>query len=294
MVYILLSDAMSVENATILTNSIKWPLMIDPQLQGVKWIKNKYGASLHIIRLNQKNYLDVVEMCVSQGNFLLIENMTEDIDQVLEPLLGRMLIKKGTAIKLGDKEMEYNASFKLFLHTKLANPHFKPELQAQTTLINFTVTRTGLEDQILAEIVKADRPDLESQKSELTRQLNEYKILLKSLEDNLLQKLNTAGDDIINDIDLINNLEHTKKTAAEVEVKVHDAKVTSKEIDLAREKYRSAAARASVLYFILNDLNRINPMYQVISTTKFTPNSLKLKHFHVFFSVFFEGFQCVV
>ena len=65
MVYILLSDAMSVENATILTNSIKWPLMIDPQLQGVKWIKNKYGASLHIIRLNQKNYLDVVEKCVS-------------------------------------------------------------------------------------------------------------------------------------------------------------------------------------------------------------------------------------
>ena len=157
-------------------------------------------------------------------------------------------------------------------------------LQAQTTLINFTVTRTGLEDQILAEIVKADRPDLESQKSELTRQLNEYKILLKSLEDNLLQKLNTAGDDIINDIDLINNLEHTKKTAAEVEVKVHDAKVTSKEIDLAREKYRSAAARASVLYFILNDLNRINPMYQVISTTKLTSNSLKLNQFHIFFS----------
>ena len=188
--------------------------------------------------------------------------------------------------------MEYNASFKLFLHTKLANPHFKPELQAQTTLINFTVTRTGLEDQILAEIVKADRPDLESQKSELTRQLNEYKILLKSLEDNLLQKLNTAGDDIINDIDLINNLENTKKTAAEVEVKVHDAKVTSKEIDLAREKYRSAAARASVLYFILNDLNRINPMYQVISSTKLT--SYSLKHFHVFqfslkaFSVVYE------
>ena len=257
------SDAMSIENATILTNSIKWPLMIDPQLQGLKWIKNKYGSSLHVIRLNQKNYLDVVEKCVSQGNNLLIENMTEDIDPILEPLLGRMLIKKGTAIKLGDKEMEYNSSFKLFLHTKLANPHYKPELQAQTTLINFTVTRTGLEDQILAEIVKADRPDLELQKSELTKQLNEYKILLKSLEDNLLLRLSTAGDDIINDTALVDNLEHTKKTAAEVEIKVADAKITSQEIDSAREKYRSAAARASVLYFILNDLHKINPMYQV-------------------------------
>jgi dynein heavy chain len=55
------SDAMSTENATILTQSIKWPLMIDPQLQGIKWIKNKYGKSLNIIRLGQKNFMDIVE-----------------------------------------------------------------------------------------------------------------------------------------------------------------------------------------------------------------------------------------
>jgi hypothetical protein len=37
-------------------------------------------------------------------------------------------------------------------------------MQAQTTLINFTVTRDGLEDQLLAEVVKAERPDLEELK----------------------------------------------------------------------------------------------------------------------------------
>lgn len=68
------------------------------------------------------------------------------------------------AIKIGDKEVEYNSSFRLILHTKLANPHYKPEIQAQTTLINFTVTRDGLEDQLLAEVVKAERPDLEETK----------------------------------------------------------------------------------------------------------------------------------
>ena len=55
------SDAMSTENATILTQSIKWPLMIDPQLQGIKWIKSKYRKSLTIIRLDQKSYLEIVE-----------------------------------------------------------------------------------------------------------------------------------------------------------------------------------------------------------------------------------------
>ena len=127
----------------------------------------------------------------------MIENLDEEIDPVLDPLLGRTLIKKGRAIRLGDKEIEYNPSFQLYLHTKMANPHYKPELQAQTTLINFTVTRQGLEDQLLAEVVKEDRPDLEEQKAELTRQQNEYKILLKTLEDDLLMRLSSAGDNIL-------------------------------------------------------------------------------------------------
>ena len=252
-------------------------MMIDPQLQGIKWIKNRYGAELTTMRLGQKGYLDIVENCVTQGKTLLIENIGEDIDAVLDPIIGRNLIKKGKAIKLGDKEVEYDQNFQLFLHTKLANPHYKPELQAQTTLINFTVTRQGLEDQLLAEVVKADRPDLEEQKAELTRQQNEYKILLKKLEDDLLQRLSSAGDDILSDTALVENLETTKKTAADVEIKVTEAKKTSFEIDKAREIYRPAAARASVLYFILNDLHKINPIYQ-----------FSLKAFSVVFNVAIE------
>lgn len=98
---------------------------------------------------------------------------------MLDPLLGRNLIKRGRAIKIGDKEMDYNPKFRLILQTKLANPHYKPEMQAQTTLINFTVTRDGLEEQLLAEVVKVERPDLEKLRSELTKQQNDFKITLK-------------------------------------------------------------------------------------------------------------------
>ena len=55
----------------------------------------------------------------------------------------------------------------MILQTKLANPHYKPEMQAQATLINFTVTRDGLEDQLLAEVVSTERPDLEKTKVKL-------------------------------------------------------------------------------------------------------------------------------
>ncbi|KAI5645013.1 dynein heavy chain and region d6 of dynein motor domain-containing protein [Phthorimaea operculella] len=256
------SDRMSTENATILSNSERWPLMIDPQLQGVKWIKQKYGAKLQVIRLGQKGYLDTIERSIIKGETVLLENIDETVDPVLDPLLGRNLIKKGKAIKIGDKEIEYSPSFRLILHTKLANPHYKPEMQAQTTLVNFTVTRDGLEDQLLAEVVKAERPDLEELKADLTRQQNQFKIQLKGLEDDLLQRLSSAGENILGDTALVENLETTKKTAADIEKKVTEAKITSKEIDLAREFYRPAAARASLLYFILNDLNTINPIYQ--------------------------------
>ena len=86
------SDAMSTENAAILCNSIKWPLMIDPQLQGIKWIKNKYGKQLQIVRLGQKNFMDKVEKCISGGSPLLIENLPEEVDVALDPLLGRCVM----------------------------------------------------------------------------------------------------------------------------------------------------------------------------------------------------------
>ncbi|KAK6632535.1 hypothetical protein RUM43_013303 [Polyplax serrata] len=256
------NDKMSVENATILVNSTRWPLMIDPQLQGIKWIKHKYGDDLKVVRLGQKSYLDVIEYSISQGFTVLIEYIGETVDAVLDPLLGRALIRKGRAIKMGDKEVDFNPNFRLILQTKLANPHYKPEMQAQTTLINFTVTKDGLEDQLLGGVVKAERPDLEELKTELTQQQNTFKITLKFLEDDLLFRLSSAGDDILSDVTLVENLEKTKRTAADISVKVAEAKVTSVKIDEAREQYRPVAARASLLYFVLNDLCKVNPMYQ--------------------------------
>ncbi|XP_013068368.2 dynein beta chain, ciliary [Biomphalaria glabrata] len=255
-------DRMSTENATILTTCERWPLMIDPQLQGVKWIKTKYGADLKVIRLGTKGYLEAIERAVQSGDVVLLENIEENVDPVLDPLLGRNTIKKGRYIKMGDKEVEYHKDFRLILQTKLANPHYKPEMQAQTTLINFTVTRDGLEDQLLGAVVSKERPDLEKLKSDLTRQQNEFKITLKGLEDNLLARLSAAEGNFLGDYALVENLETTKRTAAEIEVKAAEAKVTEVEINNARENYRAAAARASLLYFIMNDLHKINPMYQ--------------------------------
>lgn len=112
------------------------------------------------------------------------------------------------------------------MHTQLSNPHYPPEIQAEATLINFTVTEEGLSDQLLALVVGRERPDLAQKKVELIQQQNQFKIKLKELEDELLYKLANAQGDILEDIALIENLEYSKKISKDIEEKVKIAKTT--------------------------------------------------------------------
>jgi dynein heavy chain len=178
--------------------------------------------------------------------------------------LARAVIKKGRSliIKLGDKEVDYDPKFQLYLQTKLANPNYIPEVQAQCTLVNFTVTEKGLEDQLLALVVKFERSDLEEQRSALIRAENGFKVQLQELEDNLLQRLATQEGDILEDIELIENLEETKVTSLEIQKKVSEGKETAKVIDTSREVYRPVAARGSLMYFLVDKLNQLEHMYQ--------------------------------
>jgi len=146
------------------------------------------------IQLSQRGWLKRVEMAVSNGNILMIESIGEDIDAILDPLLSRQFVKKGKGltVKLGSEDVELSSKFQLYLQTKLSNPHYKPETAAQCTIINFIVTETGLEDQLLASVVKVEKPDLEQEKEELVTKQNEFKITLANLEAALLQNLSEA------------------------------------------------------------------------------------------------------
>jgi dynein heavy chain len=63
-------------------------------------------------------------------------------------------------IKLGDKTVSYNETFKFFLTTTLPNPHYSPETQVKINLLNFAITQFGLEEQMLNQLVKLEFPDL--------------------------------------------------------------------------------------------------------------------------------------
>lgn len=150
----------------------------------------------------------------------MIENIGVELDAILEPLLARAIIRKGRnicRIKLGSEEIDYNENFKLYLQCKLNNPHYRPEISAQCTIINFIVTESGLEDQILAQVVNIEKPELEKSKQELVKRQNEYKVILADLEEDLLARLSAADPNtILSNIELIEGLEKTKATSMEI------------------------------------------------------------------------------
>ena len=201
---------------------------------------------------------------MSTGQTLIIDAIGQDIDAVLDPLLSRQFTKKGKTllVKLGAEEVEVAASFKLYLQTKLINPHYKPETAAQCTIVNFIVTESGLEDQLLAMVVRVEKPELEAKKENLTKEQQEFIIQLATLEADLLHKLVSADPEtILENVELIESLEKTKETSDQIKEKQELAKVTEKEINESRESYRPVAAEGAMLYFLLIQLWIIDLMY---------------------------------
>jgi dynein heavy chain len=107
--------------------------------------------------------LKIIEVCLPAGNPVLIENIDESLDPSLEPLLTKDVRKVNgqDSIKLGDTWVAISSDFKFMVTTKLSNPHYLPEVCIKVTLINFTVTPSGLEDQLLVDVIKFEQPELE-------------------------------------------------------------------------------------------------------------------------------------
>lgn len=66
------NDRMSTENAAILTTSERWPLIIDPQQQGIKWIRNRLGSELRVVQLGQKGWEGLSIVCLQVSCFNML------------------------------------------------------------------------------------------------------------------------------------------------------------------------------------------------------------------------------
>ncbi|XP_076449948.1 dynein axonemal heavy chain 7-like [Babylonia areolata] len=259
------TDSFSTENGIIISNSRRWPLMIDPQGQANKWVKNmEKSNNLHVIKLSDSDFVRTLENCIQFGTPVLLENIGQELDPILESLLLKQTFKQAGSlcIKLGDSTIEYSEDFKFYITTKLRNPHYLPETSVKVTLLNFMITPEGLEDQLLGIVVAKERPELEEEKNSLILQGAENKRQLKEIEDKILKVLSSSEGNILEDETAIKVLSSSKQLSNEISEKQAVAEETETKIDEARMGYTPIAVHSTILFFSIADLANIEPMYQ--------------------------------
>jgi dynein heavy chain len=259
------SDANSVENAVFMEHSRRYSLVIDPQGQANKFVRARFReASLEVVKGSDRDLLRTLENAIRFGRPVLLENVGENLDPALEPILKQETFKQNGSlhIRLGDAVIPWHPDFKLFLTTTLPSPVYSPETAVKVTLVNMAITQPGLVQQLLGLVVSRERPDLEETKGRLVAQNAAMRKELSNIESSILQMLSEAEGNILDNEDLIAALGRSKETSAEIQAKVAVAEATEKEIDETRNLYTPVAVRAATLFFAVDGLSCVDPMYE--------------------------------
>ena len=234
------SDPLSIENGIMVTRSTRYPLMIDPQSQAISWIRNREPELEErgfIFSMNNPNLKDLLKIPLQDGCPVMIENIENEVDPMLDPVLEKQWVRKGRnkLIKLGDQDLDYDEKFRLYMTSRLPNPHFSPELAAKTTIIDFTVTQGGLEQQLLGRLISKEQKQLEEQLTQLQEDVTANTKILQDSEDQLLARLGSGSGSLLDDTELIEVLGEIKQKSKEVTEKLKEAREKTSEIGDKRE-----------------------------------------------------------
>jgi len=261
------TDPLSIQNGILVTRSTRYPMLIDPQGQAISWIKRREQERIPqwgTVLINDPKLRDKLEFALGNDAAFIVTGVENTVDPMLDPLLEKEIVVKGRRkmVTIADKQMDFTDGFMLYFITRLPNPSFSPELQAKTTVVDFTVTQKGLEEQLLGRVISKEQKALEEQLSEVLEEVNSATKLLLELDASLLTRLTSGSGNLLDDEELIGVLANTKQKAAEVNQKLVAAAETRKNINEKREQFRPVATRGSVLYFAIVEMSLVNPMYQ--------------------------------
>uniref|UniRef100_A0A7N6ADW8 Cytoplasmic dynein 2 heavy chain 1 n=1 Tax=Anabas testudineus TaxID=64144 RepID=A0A7N6ADW8_ANATE len=258
------SDDLSMENALVILQSVACPFLIDPSSRATEWLCTHLKQHrLEVINQQDSNFMTSLELAVRFGKTLIIQEM-DGVEPVLYPLLRRDLIAQGPryVVQIGDKVIDYNEEFRLFLATRNPAPFIPPDAVSVVTEVNFTTTRAGLRGQLLALTIQQEKPELETEKTRLLQQEEDKKIQLAQLEESLLETLATAQGNILENRELIDSLNQTKASSALIQESLLESHRLQASLDQERDAYLPLAESASKMYFVITDLSKINNMYR--------------------------------
>eukprot|EP01065_Artemidia_motanka_P046736 TRINITY_DN7156_c0_g1_i1.p1 TRINITY_DN7156_c0_g1~~TRINITY_DN7156_c0_g1_i1.p1 ORF type:complete len:4841 (+),score=1881.44 TRINITY_DN7156_c0_g1_i1:123-14645(+) len=256
-------DELYVENAVILSRYQRYPLIIDPSGTAVAFLMSHFKeANIHKTSFLEDGFMKSLETALRFGYPLLVQDV-ECIDPILNPILNREVSKQGgrVLVRLGESSIDLSPAFKLFLSTRDSSFQFAPDISGRVTFANFTVTPGSLMNQCLQHTLEVERPEVQQQRAELMKAQGEYKLRQKLLEEELLNEISKAEGNILENNALIKQLKVIKETTADIKEKLDKTDETMAEIKKVEKQFRNVADASSKLYFMLQQLIDLNPLY---------------------------------
>eukprot|EP00736_Rhodelphis_marinus_P011006 Rmarinus@m.25417 len=311
-------DRVSVDNAVIMANNLRWPLLIDPQKQANLWIKKMEQPVLHptpqqqasgvsqltavttadgtipaiigkvlnntdpkesmsestrarrgalsVLKTTDAGFLKGLENAIQFGSPVLLENVGEDIDPIVRPLIFKQLTHAADGsiyVRLGEdcRVLTVAPSFRLYMTTMLSHPRFPPDICSKVSLVDFTITPTALEDQILSILIANERPDLEKERVELIEHSAADREELVQIQDHILELL-SGTENLLDDEEVIQTLQQSQVSSDEISKRLALTQSMERGLDEARAAFQPAAKRTCTLFFCLRSLASLNPLYQ--------------------------------
>ncbi|KAL1769801.1 dynein heavy chain 14, axonemal, partial [Sigmodon hispidus] len=254
----------SAENAILMKSTQQWPLVIDPHKQALHWIRQMEGPQLQEISAEDSSYLQTLKDAMQAGSPILLQNVPEAFPSSLKANLKKDIYQKRGQyyIRIDDSEIEYNENFRLYLSTEQDNPHFHPSVYSFVTIINFTVTFQGLQDQLLSTVVSHEVPHLENQRAQLLESISLDARTLEELEDKTLTLLQKTEGSVLDDEEIVEILRKSKVTSNEISKRIKETEKAECEIEASRKNYLPIATRGALLYFVMTSLTQVEYMYQ--------------------------------
>ena len=241
------SDQVSIENAVIMDNADSCPLLIDPHGQATVWLRNSHSElDMRIAKGSVEAILPTLKHCLQQGLLFVLEGIGDTLEAVLEPLFLKQTFKDPSGrqlIKIAGQEYEYSEYFSLVVTTARSKPQFGADVFIRMNVINFSVTRKGLEEQLMSFAVRVEKPSLEAKRDQLVREIAEDKIDLLDVEDRIIRIMSTTDETLLDDEGLVTALVESKEAFAHLRENLRQNKITEHEIDEARDIFQEFAQR---------------------------------------------------
>ncbi|CDJ52733.1 Dynein heavy chain, related [Eimeria brunetti] len=258
------SDLASVENAILVCNSPKPPLIIDPEDQGTRWFRKRhFKREFMELSSSDANVLQSLSEAVTAGMIVLVTLSEPTLDPALGALTNTVRIKPEgrTVVHLGDYTALWSPHFRMVFATKLYPSELAPELHNQLSVINFRVTPASLEEQLLNQIILHEAPHLEEQRGVLVVNIAKDLELKAAIQEKILSLLANAEGDILADDTFLDILNDSRLTYEAIERRMEEASATSDRLEETRKLYKSLSHRGSLLYLALRNMSHLHPFY---------------------------------